>query len=896
MYLYHRVSGVLQNLGLGIVRRQVYIRDPKMVERRAFSAQFLSILVAVSICVFPSSAQQPAPSASRVALRIIVVDSIQQADQVLERLKKGEGFAALAAETSTDATGQNGGLMGKVDAKTLRSELREALKVLKPGDTSKPIRLLSGGYAILNVLSASESAKIPNASTAHILPMTATGTIRYPPNVVGKSEADLAFRSIAKPSGWEQNLPQLCELRQQSLTTMIDQMSRNDLITDVHSTAESAFDQIEAHYALANLYAFQGTMDLAIAQWEAAYRIAAQNLPAAMAELEEALGIAYLHKSEMDNGVYLNPGELCLFPPLHASRFGKTADSEKAIEYFTRYLNGKPDALDVQWLLNLAYMTLGRYPEGVPPQFLIPPSAFASKEKVARFLDVAPQIGINAFGESGGLIVDDFENDGLLDVVTSDLHQCGSMHFFHNNGDGTFTDRSKESGLASQLGGFNLIQADYNNDGCLDILVLRGAWEFGQRKSLLRNNCDGTFTDVTKQSGLSEPATSTQAAVWTDIDNDGFIDLVVANENAPMQLFRNRGDGTFEDIAAAAGVNRAGFAKAVVAADYDNDGFPDLYVSVMNGIHFLYHNNHNGTFTEVSNPAGLRSVPWQSFPAFFFDYDNDGWPDLFVASYYASVDESIRSYLGLDPNAETMKLYKNMHDGTFEDVTKQVGLDKVVMAMGANFGDIDNDGYLDIYLGTGSPSYASVLPNVLLRNHDGKFFVDVTASSGTGELHKGHAVSFADLGNHGSVDLLEAIGGVSPGDSHAFRVFRNPGSHNSWLNVKLMGVHTNRAAIGARIKVTVENDQHEKRKIFRTVGSGGSFGASPLAQHIGLGKSAHIDELEIWWPTSGTRQTFANVGNDQFLEVTEFAKDYKRLAPRVFGLGVAGPAPSKHRE
>jgi hypothetical protein len=267
-----------------------------------------------------------------------------------------------------------------------------------------------------------------------------------------------------------------------------------------------------------------------------------------------------------------------------------------------------------------------------------------------------------------------------------------------------------------------------------------------------------------------------------------------------------------------------------------------------------------------------------------------------VASYYTSVDESIRSYLGLEPNAETMKLYKNMRNGTFEDVTKQVGLDKVVMAMGANFGDIDNDGYLDIYLGTGSPSYASVLPNVLLRNHDGKFFVDVTASSGTGELHKGHAVSFADLGNHGTVDLLEAIGGVSPGDSHAFRVFRNPGSHNNWLNVKLVGVHTNKAAIGARIEVTVEDDKHEKRTIFRTVGSGGSFGASPLAQHIGLGKSAHIEELQIWWPTSGTRQTFTKVENNQFLEVIEFAKDYKRLAPRVFGLGVAGQVPSKRSE
>ena len=176
-------------------------------------------------------------------------------------------------------------------------------------------------------------------------------------------------------------------------------------------------------------------------------------------------------------------------------------------------------------------------------------------------MDVAAASGINTFGESGGIIVDDFDNDGLLDVVLSDYDQCGAMHFFHNNGDGTFSDRTAAAGLSGQLGGYNMIQTDYNNDGCLDILVLRGAWEFAQRKSLLKNNCDGTFTDVTAASGLAQPATSTQAAVWTDIDNDGFLDLIIGNENGAIQLFRNKGDGTFEDIAAAAGINRGWFHK-----------------------------------------------------------------------------------------------------------------------------------------------------------------------------------------------------------------------------------------------------------------------------------------------------------------------------------------------
>ena len=389
---------------------------------------------------------------------------------------------------------------------------------------------------------------------------------------------------------------------------------------------------------------------------------------------------------------------------------------------------------------------------------------------------------------------------------------------------------------------------------------------------------------MTAQSGLAEPATSTQAAAWADIDNDGFVDLIEGNENGGLQLFHNKGDGTFEDIASAAGVDRGGFTKAVAAGDYDNDGYVDFYVSVMNGYHYLFHNNHNRTFTEVGSVA-VEKKPWQSSPAWFFDYDNDGWPDLFVGSYFVSLEESMRSYLGLPPNAETLKLFKNMKDGTFQDVTKEVTLDKVFMPMGANFGDIDNDGYLDIYLGTGNPSYASLLPNVMLRNHDGKFFTDVTASSGTGELHKGHGVAFADIDNDGDEDLLVQIAGATPGDSHPFRLFENPGNGGDWINLHLVGVKSNRAAIGARIKLTVANVRGAERSIYRTVGSGGSFGASPLAQHIGLGKSARIVELEIWWPASDTRQTFTGVDKNQFLEIKEFAKNYQKLDRHAFSLG-----------
>lgn len=843
------------------------------------------VLACITLLWFsPASLWTQGTNSNGLDLRIIVVDSAGQAERVLQELKNGKDFAALAKQVSTDPTASDGGYMGRLDPSTLRGELRDALKGIAPGQITDVIRLPSG-YAVVKILPPSETATSQKANPAQTLPFAATGGIRYAPYVGGKGEADLAFRNLDKPEGWSQDLKGLCQIRQRSIAAVTDHILKTLDPTNPEGVANGRpLDVIQMHYALANVYAYQGQMDQAIEQWHIAYDLASQQLPAEMPELEEVLGIAYLHKSEMDNDVYRHPGEQCIFPPRSSFRYSKPAASEKAIEYLLKYLQRKPDALDVKWILNLAYMTLGKYPSGVPHEYLIPPSSFESVEDIGRFIDVAPEAGINLYSMSGGLIVDDFEGKGLFDIVTSDIGQCASMHFFRNNGDGTFADRTAQAGLSDQLGGLNMVQTDYNNDGCLDILVLRGAWEYPQRKSLLKNNCNGTFTDVTATSGLAEPATDTQTAVWADIDNDGYLDLFVGNENGPSQLFRNKGDGTFEDISHAAGVDHVAYTKAVVAADYDNDGYVDFYLSNLNGDNFLYHNNHDKTFTEVAQKAGVQK-PWQSFAAWFFDYDNDGWPDLFVTSYYVSVDESIRSYLGLTPNAETLKLYKNLGNGTFRDVTAEVGLDRVFMPMGANFGDIDNDGFLDIYLGTGNPTYSSLLPNVLLHNKQGKFFTDVTASSGTGELHKGHAVAFADIDNDGDEDLLTEIGGAVPGDSHAFRLFENPGHGNDWISLHLVGVKTNHAAIGARIKVTVQNEGKEKRSIYRTVGSGGSFGASPLTQHIGLGKSAHNVDLEIWWPTSNSRQTFTNLAPNQFLEIKEFAKDFAKLERKPFRLG-----------
>jgi tetratricopeptide (TPR) repeat protein len=675
----------------------------------------------------------------------------------------------------------------------------------------------------------------------------------------------------------------MCEIRKQSHAQAIVQLQHAIATADAEGATRSEPDKmIGAHMSLAQLYAFDGEMEKEIQQQKLALAIALKYLPDGAPLIEQVIGTAYLHYSEMENDTYHSKGNQGIWPPPVANEsYAQQEESKLAIQYFSKYLEVQPDDYQTRWLLNVAYSTLGEYPDKVPPALLIPLSDFESAQNIGRFKDIAATAGTNAFLEAGGVVVDDFDNDGLLDIVASSTDVCDALHFYHNNGDGTFSDRTVQAGLADQLGGLNLVQVDYNNDGCMDLLVLRGGWEFPMRKSLLRNNCNGTFTDVTDQSGLGATVTETNSAVWADIDNDGYLDLFIANEKSPSQLFRNRGDGTFEDISHAAGIDQTAYSKGVTAADYDNDGYVDFYVSNLDGPNYLYHNNHDNTFTEIAKQAGVQA-PGTGFATWFFDYDNDGWPDLFVTSYPSfSPDEVVRSYMHLPTHVDTMKLYRNNRNGTFEDVTTQVGLDRVFIPMGSNFGDVDNDGFLDIYLGPGQPSFGAILPHELLRNDGGKKFVDITASSGTGDMHKGHGISFADLFRTGHEDIVANFGGAIPSDRHSLRLFENPGNDNDWITMRLVGVKSNRAAVGARIKVTVENDGNTTRSIYRTVGYGSSFGGNPMEQHIGLGHGARITDIDIWWPASNTRQHFTNVPKDQYIQVNELANDYTKLERRT---------------
>lgn len=642
-----------------------------------------------------------------------------------------------------------------------------------------------------------------------------------------------------------------------------------------------------------------GDIKKAISEFEAAYQIelAHQDTNPELAQkaIDElvTLGVAQLRRGELENCALNHNAEMCILPLSVTAQHKLPSGSELAIQYFEKYLSHNPISLEIRWLLNIAYMTLGKYPDKVPPEYLIPMPSASPKEGLTRFPDVGADVGIDRVGNAGGSIVDDFDNDGLLDIAISNVDPCTRLQLYHNDGNGRFSDWSDKSKISEQPGAINMIQTDYNNDGILDIFVLRGGWEFPMRNSLLRGNRDGTFTDVTIQSGLGSTDNQSHSAAWADYDNDGWLDLFVGHETTPSQLFHNRGDGTFEDVSSKAHVDLIAYTKGVTWGDYDNDGYPDLYVSNYRDQNFLFHNKGDGTFDEVATELHVDKPLW-SFPTWFWDYDNDGWLDIFVASYTFSIRDVVRGFMGQPPLGETMKLYHNTGKGSFEDVTKAVGLDRVVPAMGANFGDLDGDGYLDFYLGTGSPSYAALVPNFMFKNVGGKSFVDVTGATGTGHLQKGHGVAFSDINNDGAQDVFANIGGAVPSDKYNKSLFLNPGIKNNWISVKLSGVKTNRAAILARIKLKLADDPEENPYRYRDVTSGGSFGSSSLTQNIGLGKAKRIEMLEVWWPTSKTRQTFYNVPVNQFIEIKEFATKYTKRTVQSFTIIPGHAHPGMH--
>jgi hypothetical protein len=669
---------------------------------------------------------------------------------------------------------------------------------------------------------------------------------------------------------------------------------------EVEQGGEATPWTVRAALGIAELRA--GHEEAAIAALERAREIAAGPESGAGAEgmrqLDFQLAVAYLRLGETQNCCRRRTAESCILPIRGGGVHALPEGSRRAIERLQLLLAGSaPDskgALAARWLLNVAAMTVGAWPHEVPERWRLPAEIFAPEIPFPRFANIAAELGLDTFNLAGGVIVDDFDGDDHLDVVVSTMDPLGQIRLFGNRRDGTFVERTQEAGLQGLLGGLNLVQADYDNDGDLDFFVLRGAWldTHGRHpNSLVRNEGDGTFTDVTFAAGLGEVHYPTQTAAWADYDNDGDLDLYVGNETRsephPSQLFRNEGNGTFTDVAAAAGVENLAFAKGVAWGDYDGDHRPDLYVSNNGQANRLYHNDGNGRFTDLAPRLGVTG-PLPSFPCWFWDFDNDGSLDLYVSSYKLTIAELAGFLVGLPAEFVPPALYRGDGRGGFRDVAREVGLALPMLPMGANFGDLDNDGFLDFYLGTGDVDLFTLMPNLMFLNRGGRRFQNVTMAGGFGHLQKGHGIAFADLDHDGDSDVFAQMGGALRVDAFANVLFENPGFGNRWLTIQLVGTRSNRSAIGARIRVEVEEDGGAVRSIYRHVSSGGSFGAHPLRQTLGLGRARGIRRLEILWPTTGITQVVEDVGLDRAIRVVEGEPGHATLDLAPLRLG--GPA------
>jgi hypothetical protein len=674
-----------------------------------------------------------------------------------------------------------------------------------------------------------------------------------------------------------------------------------DVRTAAILDAQHAYEDLLAGDSRAAAAGFQKAKDAALAHPE---NFDTNFLPV----IRSYLAVSYLRLGEQANCCSMYGPQSCLLPIRGSGVHQDKEGSRAAIREYLELLESNPGDMTSRWLLNLAYMTLGEHPQKVPARWLIPPEKFVPGGAFPHFTNVAPSLDLGPPALAGGCVMDDFNGDGWPDlmITSSGLDpNRDQMHYYQNKGDGTFEDRTEAAGLAGLVGGMSLLQADFDNDGHLDLLVLRGAGLLGelgdQPPSLLRNRGDGTFEDVTEAAGLMFAA-PTQCGAWGDFDNDGRLDLFIGIESSAVpgfdiplyqnldsrparacKLFHNDGNGKFSEVAGVVGLNLTGYVKGAAWGDIDNDGFPELAIAQPYGPCLLFRNRADGKgkFGRVFAPA-QELEPQHSAAVVFFDYDQDGWLDLFVtgyskiASYYAA-GQLASDLLGQPHTAELPRLYHNegaksgVHadaDLPFREVAAEAQLHHVYYAAGAVAGDLDNDGWPDLYLSTGAPDYRALMPKRLLRNLGGAKFEDVSSSAGIGHLQKGSAAAIGDVDGDGDQDILQVLGGEFPGDIFPRALFLNPGNKNRWLKLELEGTKSNRSAIGARIAVMVKTPRG-RRSWHGLVSSGGSYGGSPLTQQIGLGDATEIESVEVTWPGAKEKQRFEKLSLDRRYRLIE---------------------------
>jgi enediyne biosynthesis protein E4 len=495
-----------------------------------------------------------------------------------------------------------------------------------------------------------------------------------------------------------------------------------------------------------------------------------------------------------------------------------------------------------------------------------------------------------------GVAIFDYNNDGLMDLYfvngahLPDLDKSDRSFWnrlYRNNGDGTFTDVTEKAAVEGAGFGMGVAAADYDNDGWVDLYVTSV-----NHNQLFHNNGDGTFTDVTERARVAAihprlGKTWSTAAGWFDYDNDGRLDLFVTNyvnwslkdeplckfaevvsycspdayTGQPNMLFHNNGDGTFTDVSVRSGIDKEiGKGMGVAFADYDGDGFMDVFVSNDTYRNFLFHNQRNGTFREVGVERGVafnengKSIAGMGTD--FRDVDNDGRPDIFVVGQVG----------------DTFPLFLN-RDKDFEDVTGAWGLSGVTAGLtgwGSGIADFDNDGWKDLFVACSAildnaeeiNHLPSKLPDKLFRNTGQHHFVDVSSTAGSAfsisNTHRG--VAFGDLNNDGREDAIV----TSQNDLPELLMNRSPGN-NHWLLVKLIGSQSNRDGLGAQLKLTPNGGS----PLYSHATTSTGFGASSDPRvHFGLGTSDTVESLEIRWP-SGIVQNLAGVKSDRILTVRE---------------------------
>lgn len=451
----------------------------------------------------------------------------------------------------------------------------------------------------------------------------------------------------------------------------------------------------------------------------------------------------------------------------------------------------------------------------------------------------------------------DYNNDGQLDLFLTNGR--GNEHgLFHNNGDGTFTDRAADAGITGINGATGVIAADIDNDGFMDIFLSGDGGMMGvfgdSETRLYHNKGDGTFDDITTASGVVGGLTTLSAA-FGDIDNDGFVDLFVSacgslpnQSQHPNVIYRNNGDLTFDDISEASGIDTALGACIAFFSDYNNDCFTDLFIGNCNDIELdsgpvqLYRNNGDGTFTDIGPATGLDKGLWMGFAP--GDFDNDLDFDIFVTNVGSSY---------ANPDSSTHAFYRNNGDGTYTDIRFDLDLDTLPWGWGAVADDYDNDGWLDIFFVGSMP----VLPfNIgciggedtgnpgifLMNNKEGGFIYSTGPTDMRCDFTSG--LASGDYDQDGWVDLVTAAEPTGGLDGKPFLFHNDGGSGNNWIGFKLNGTSSNRSGIGARVFIEIDTIE-----LVREIYGGSSFISMNMPWvHFGIGDAPSVDRVRVVWP------------------------------------------------